>query len=208
MSELICITNRQLCTDNFLNRIEMLASCHPKQIILREKDLSPDEYKELAIKVLAICQPYHTPCVLHNFPAVAMELNCSAVHLPLPVLRGLSSEERAAFTTLGTSCSSIADALEAEALGCTYLIAGHIFDTDCKKGLPGRGVEFLHEVCSQTALPVYGIGGISAENIAEVHHAGAAGACIMSGVMTCEHPQAYISTLQSHWTLGITGSAI
>ena len=40
MSDLICITNRKLCSNNFSDQIEMIASAHPKAIVLREKDLS------------------------------------------------------------------------------------------------------------------------------------------------------------------------
>ena len=78
------------------------------------------------------------------------------------------------------------DALEAQALGCTYITAGHVFETDCKKGLPGRGLEFLRNVCAVVEIPVYGIGGIDSDNIALVRNAGASGACLMSSLMATE----------------------
>lgn len=40
------------------------------------------------------------------------------------------------------------DALKAQQLGATYVTAGHIYTTNCKKGLPPRGLEFLGEVCN------------------------------------------------------------
>ena len=77
------------------------------------------------------------------------------------------------------------EALEAEALGASYLIAGHIYATDCKKGLPARGTGFLRAVCEAADIPVYGIGGIHLDEaqIKEVLGCGAAGGCIMSGMM-------------------------
>ena len=75
---------------------------------------------------------------------------------------------------------------EAQDLGCTYITAGHIFLTDCKKGLPGRGLPFLEEICKTVRIPVYAIGGISSQNIESVRKTGAAGACIMSGFMRCK----------------------
>ncbi len=77
----------------------------------------------------------------------------------------------------------------AEKLGCTYIIAGHIYDTDCKKGLEGRGLEFLKSVAESVDIPVYAIGGITTENISDVRNAGASGACIMSSAMTCDSPR-------------------
>ena len=52
--------------------------------------------------------------------------------------------------------------------------------------MPPRGLSFLKEVCDSTDLPVFGIGGIHAERYPDVLSTGAAGACIMSGLMTCE----------------------
>ncbi len=64
------------------------------------------------------------------------------------------------FHTVGTSIHSVSEAVEAEKLGASYLTAGHIYVTDCKKGLPPRGLPFLQHVCQAVQIPVYGIGGI------------------------------------------------
>ncbi len=193
MSDILCVTNRHLCQENFLERIAKIASTHPVGIILREKDLSEKEYRELAEKVLKICRKYETLCILHSFANVAKELNCTALHLPFPVLRSLVAEEKNSFTILGASCHSVEEALEAEKLGCTYITAGHVFETDCKKGLPGRGLDFLKNVCENVSIPVYGIGGIAPDNMEEIRKAKAAGACVMSSIMNCEDVQKYLA---------------
>lgn len=192
MSELICVTNRSLCKGDFLKRIEEAAKQHPAGILLREKDLPEAEYKKLAEQVLEICKKHQVLCLLHSFAEAAMELGAEALHLPLSVLRGLSAEQRNCFSVLGASCHSVEEAKEAVALGCTYIIAGHIFATDCKKGLPGRGLDFLQSVCESVTVPVYAIGGINDRNIAAVREAGAKGACIMSGWMQCENVESYL----------------
>ncbi len=195
MSDIICVTNRALCAGDFLKRIERIAATHPAAIVLREKELTPDAYQELAEQVLRICKSYEVPCILHSFAEVAEKLAAEALQLPLPALRELSSDMKKKLRILGTSCHSVQDALEAERLGCTYLIAGHIYATDCKKGLPGRGIGFLREVCERVSIPVYAIGGITPENIKEVRRIGAAGACVMSGLMQCENVENYMREL-------------
>ena len=80
----------------------------------------------------------------------------------MAALERLSQEDKARFEYLGASCHSLEDAKTAQALGAHYIILGNIFETDCKKGLPGRGLEFLREVCRETELPVYAVGGINA----------------------------------------------
>ena len=192
MCDILCITNRSLCKEDFLKRIEKIASENPTGIVLREKDLTEKEYKDLAAKVIEICNRYNTPCILHNFTKVAIELNHPYLHLPLHILDNISAEDRRKFKVLGASCHSIDDAVRAENLGCNYIIAGHIFDTDCKKGLPGRGLDFLKNVCQRVKIPVYAIGGIRSENIKAVKNAGAKGVCVMSGVMMCEDVEEYL----------------
>lgn len=198
MSDLICVTNRKLCREDFLERIEKIAKNHPKGILLREKDLSPTEYALLAKKVLAICKKHHTLCILHSFIEIAELEGASAIHLPLPLLRNMTNRQKNSFSIIGTSCHSLAEALESEALGCTYITAGHIFPTDCKMGLPGRGLPFLLEICKSVSIPVYGIGGISKENISAIRATGAKGACIMSGIMQCDNVSAYLKNFEEN----------
>ncbi|MGI6109345.1 MAG: thiamine phosphate synthase [Eubacteriaceae bacterium] len=202
MSEILCFTSRSLCRENvpgtvqsrsdceqqtagFLKRIDEIAACQPAAIVLREKDLPESEYSELAARVLAVCRARRIRCILHSFVASAIDLGADAIHLPLPELRKLTENQKDCFKTIGASCHSVADAREAEALGCTYITAGHIFDTACKKGLPGRGIPFLKSVVDAVDIPVYAIGGIGPENAGAVLETGAAGICVMSSVMQC-----------------------
>ncbi len=166
-------------------------------VILREKDLQESDYLLLARNALAACKGTTAQCILHSFPHTAQDLRrCNALHLPLSALRILPQEEKERFPTLGASCHSLSDVQEAEALGCTYVTLGHIFATDCKKGVPPRGLSFLESVCWESKLPVYAIGGITRKNLVSVRDAGASGACIMSGLMVCEDPAAELNALR------------
>ncbi|MFR9001159.1 MAG: thiamine phosphate synthase [Anaerobutyricum soehngenii] len=54
----------------------------------------------------------------------------------------MTPQEKSHFQIIGASCHSLEEAKEAQNLGCTYITAGHIFLTDCKKGLPREGTSF------------------------------------------------------------------
>ena len=181
----ICVTNRTLCRDDFLTRIDHIAKKGVADaILLREKDLTEREYLELAEKVLSICKSHNRRCILHTYYKAAKELGCKEIHLPLPLLQKMRGEgEKEWFTTVGTSVHSLKQANLAMHLQADYMTAGHIFETDCKKGLPGRGLSFLSKVVCKSEVPVYGIGGISADNAGQIMETGAAGVCIMSGFM-------------------------
>lgn len=197
MFDLICVTNRKICKGDFLTRVEEIARSGVKSIILREKDLDEDAYTALAGQVLAICKKIETPCILHNYISAAFLLGADRIHLPLHVLRKITDKEKSRFSVMGASCHSIEEAREAEKQGCTYITVGHIFDTDCKKGVPGRGLVFLQEICESVSIPVYAIGGIDPSNYNAVYSAGAVGACIMSSFMQCKNVQKYT---ERYWT--------
>ena len=181
----ICVTNRTLCRDDFLTRIDHIAKKGVADaILLREKDLTEREYLELAEKVLSICKSHNRRCILHTYYKAAKELGCKEIHLPLPLLQKMREEgAKQWFTTVGTSVHSLKQANLAMHLQADYMTAGHIFETDCKKGLPGRGLSFLSKVVCKSEVPVYGIGGSSADNAGQIMETGAAGVCIMSGFM-------------------------
>lgn len=193
MSDIICVTARNLCGGDFMEQLAKIAEAAPKYIVLREKDLDESEYRTLAEKAIEICSNSETKLILHYYWKTAIELGKDSIHLPLHILRELSAEYKRRFSLIGVSCHSVEDALEAKALGAGYITAGHVFATDCKKGLPPRGLDFLREVCQSVDMPVYAIGGISPENFSQVMEAGASGACVMSGFMKSAQPKELMS---------------
>lgn len=254
--KLICVTNRHLCEDDFLDRLRRIAYagrslnnpgtnsfCNYNNnyssndasndntidsnidsniagkaffggIILREKDLSISEYEKLALAVKEICDEAGVDFIAHNFPEIDF---ADHLHLPLHKLKELDlegsidasqnelldarskpnsdSSRNSHIVRLGASCHSVEDAKTAESLGCSYVTFGHVFETDCKKGLEPRGLSLLGDVVRSVSIPVYAIGGISPGNYLDVIGAGAEGACIMSGFMKCPDPEEYIRTV-------------
>lgn len=185
MFKIIAVTNRKLCHIDFLEQIEILAKSEVDSIILREKDLSEEEYYNLAKNVLRICEKYNKECILHNFVGVAKRLGQSKIHLSLPMLEKHHNEVKN-FEKVGVSIHSLEEGERAVTFGATYITAGHIFQTDCKKDLEPRGGSFLENICRSIDIPVYAIGGISKYNINLVKEAGAKGACLMSSLMKAE----------------------
>lgn len=179
-NKLIAVTNRRLCPRSLPEQVERIAENGIRTIILREKDLDENEYFCLAEKMLDVCEKHDILLIPHTFTDTARRLGISRIHLPLRVLTKEICEE---FDIVGASVHSAEEAKFAESMGCTYVTAGHIFATDCKKGLAPRGLDFLKEVCESVSIPVYAIGGISDEKIPEILSVGAKGGCIMSGAM-------------------------
>lgn len=194
--KIICVTQRHLCADSFFSQLENICSAGVDGIILREKDLDEKGYLELAEKAADICGKYDVPMAAHSFPAAVRTGITYRLHMPEHRLSEIGDEERQSLKRLGTSIHSAEAARRAAHAGADYVTAGNIFETDCKKGLPGRGGEFLKAVVSSVDIPVYAIGGISPENIGSVKEQGAAGACLMSAFMQSDDPSRLLDELR------------
>lgn len=184
-------------------RIQKLAQAKPHAVMLREKDLELPAYERLARQTKEICDRYGVILILHQHSTAAINLQHQHLHLSMPALRVYRREVPA--IQVGASVHSAEEAREAEALGAAYVVAGHIYATDCKKGVPPRGTGFLRQVCQAVNLPVFAIGGIGRKNIGQVLETGSKGCCVMSEAMTCPDPAAFIQALSSRKVL--TGRA-
>lgn len=184
---LIAVTDRSLCGGDFLAQIKKITSVHPRSLILRERDLPDGEYLLLARQVQTVCEKADVPFFVHSRIEIAREIGCSNLHLPLPALAAMGTRPEG-FFCVSTSSHSMGDMEQAVSLGADRIILGTIFETLCKKGLRGKGLSFLQEICAACPLPVFAIGGIRLSNIDAVMAAGAAGGCMMSGFMEQSGP--------------------
>ena len=186
----IVITNRSLVQGDFLEQLKKVARLHPYAMILREKDLSDEEYEQLAEQVLAICEDEQVRLFVHSKTEIAKRIGCRCIHMTIPGLQVLSDVElrevQECFAQISVSCHSLEDMQYAVQHGATQIVLGTIFETECKKGLKGRGVAFVEEICRQCPVPVYAIGGMNEKRLPQVMAAGAAGGCMMSGFMRME----------------------
>lgn len=177
-----CITNRHLYDKPLREALEGILQQHPAGLILREKDLTEEEYQDLARAVMALCHQYDVPCWLHTFVDVARELQPEGLHLPLAVLRGLGENGRQGLPkNIGASCHSLEDIREAARLGATCCTFSPVYPSQCKPGVPPKGLELLQQVCEKSPVPVYALGGVTRDKAKELAAAGAAGGVMMSG---------------------------
>lgn len=190
LNDVIAVTNRRLSQRPFLEQIKRVCQLRPEAVILREKDLSETEYAKLAEEVYNITTSYDVRLIIHTYINVARELGINTVHMSLHNMREYRKEfidNVNKINNIKTGCSihSVEEAVEARNMGASYITAGHVYATDCKKGLAPRGLDFLKNVCDSVDIPVYAIGGINIDDgrRKEVKKYGAGGSCIMSGMM-------------------------
>lgn len=188
MKKVICISQKDACVEDFFARAERIFQQEVFAFILREKSLSEEAYRELALNLLPIAQKYPTPFLLNGHFALACELGLGVQlsfqawqelnESPVPVGISIHSAEEAEYIMQAQKKVSV-----------SHILAGHIFPTDCKKGLAPRGLEFLSSVCKiiNKKIPVFGLGGIEPEKMPALFKAGAYGGAIMSSCMKAPH---------------------
>ena len=194
------ITNRKLCeNENLEKQIEKIFSAYKRKIILedfeivaltlREKDLDKNEYLNLVKKIYPICKRYRIDLILHQNYDLNLDkkYNIGGIHLSYEIFKSLNENIREElikkYKKIGVSIHSVDEAKEVENLGATYVVAGHIFETDCKKDLEPRGLNFIKELSSILTIPIFTIGGINKENSHLAINSGAFGVCMMSSLM-------------------------
>lgn len=194
------ISNRKLCeNENLEKQIEKIFSAYQRKIILenfeivsltlREKDLNKNKYLKLVEKIYPICQKYRIDLILHQNYDLRLDnkYNIKGLHLSYNTFKSLNKNIREElirkYKKIGVSIHSIDEAKEVEMLGATYIVAGHIFETDCKKDLEPRGLKFIQELSLILTIPIFAIGGINQENSHLVINSGAFGICMMSSLM-------------------------
>lgn len=155
-------------------------------IQLRERDLPTKDLLSLAQEIQAITMPHAVPLIVNDRVDLMMALNLEGVHLrsdsvpPGPVRRLIGSHR-----LIGVSTHSAEDVRGANAGGADYVVFGPIFDTPSKRAFGSPlGLELLGEVCRQSALPVFAIGGITSDRVREVRRAGAHGVAVIGALLT------------------------
>ena len=190
-----CITNRRLVKGDFLAQIECVAAMEMVDwIIVREKDLSAEEYRTLFSQVVRIAHRHEKKCLAHGRIALGVmsELGADGIHLPLDALRkwraasgwgGRRSGGEDAVQLVGASAHSASELAEAAALGADYATLSPIFATACKPGAVPLGTAALAAACQKSLIPIFALGGIGMDKLDACIEAGAAGCCMMSELM-------------------------
>ena len=183
----VCITNRLLCKNDFFEQIEYICKQNLYALILREKDLDDKTYEEFAVKCNDICTKNNVLFFINTKIHIAQKLKIKNIQVSFENFVN-NKESLNSFDTVAVSVHSLSEALTVqkfveETSQNIFLIAGHIFETDCKKGLAPKGIEFLKEICANVEIPVFAIGGINQNTIKQLKGINIEGVCSMSELM-------------------------
>ncbi|GGM41375.1 thiamine phosphate synthase [Haloarcula argentinensis] len=168
---------------------------------LREKDRTARERYELGLELRELTREAGVTFVVNDRVDIAQALDADGVHLgdddlPVPVARELLGDD----ALIGRSVSTVEDAQEAAAAGADYLGVGAVFATGSKDDIDDDeyavGTDRVAAIAEAVDIPFVGIGGITAENAAEVVEAGADGVAVITAITRADDPAAAAEALQ------------
>jgi len=189
---LYLVTNRyQDSLENFLEKVETACRSGVTIIQLREKNLTTNQYYQLAKQVKEITDAYQVPLIIDDRLAVCLAVDAAGLHigddeLPVSVARKVLGPEK----ILGVTAKTVKRALEAETSGADYLGTGAIFPTTTKENAPITLISTLKTICQTVAIPVVAIGGLTSENIDQLTGTGIAGVAVVRDLMQAEDIEA------------------
>ena len=185
---LYLVTNRyQDSLESFLEKIETACRSGVTIVQLREKNLTTNQYYQLAKQVKEITDAYQVPLIIDDRLDVCLAVDAAGLHigddeLPVLVARKVLGPEK----ILGVTAKTVERALEAEESGANYLGTGAIFPTTTKENAPITLISTLKTICQRVAIPVVAIGGLTSENIAQLIGTGIAGVAVVRDLMQAE----------------------
>jgi thiamine-phosphate pyrophosphorylase len=138
---------------------------------LREKALGARELYELACALRDRCAPYRAPLLVNDRIDVAIAADADGVHLPansfaIADARALLGPSR----LIGISTHDPAETAAAADAGADFAVYGPIYDPISKPayGPPGGSANLARAVEAACAMPLYALGGITADRVREL----------------------------------------
>ena len=189
---LYLVTNRyQDSLESFLKKVETACRSGVTIVQLREKNLTTNQYYQLAKQVKEITDAYQIPLIIDDRLDVCLAVDAAGLHigddeLPVSVARQVLGSDK----ILGVTAKTVKRALEAEESGADYLGTGAIFPTTTKENAPITLISTLKTICQRVAIPVVAIGGLTSENIDQLAATGIAGVAVVRDLMQAEDIEA------------------
>lgn len=178
LPHLYAISNAaELGVEEFMRRLEIALQGGLRLVQLREKNLSLDELRTLALGVVALAHQYGARVLISCDVEMANEVGADGVHLTSAKLAECA--ERPAVAWCAASCHSVEELRRAEALGCDFVLLSPVLPTKSHPGAPHLGWEQFSAIAAGLSMPVYALGGLNHADMQTAWQHGAHGIALL-----------------------------
>lgn len=151
-------------------------------VILRERDLPDAELGRLVSALLPL-RDEGARLIVSRRLDVACAYGLDGVHLAADAV-GVAEARRwlGEGALIGYSAHTPEEGRRVAAAGADYVTLSPVYATESKPGAPARGTAWLGRAAREIAVPVLGLGGVTASRAAEVIRSGAWGVAAVSAI--------------------------
>ena len=168
--------------ERLLENVAEAARCGVDFVQLREKDLSARELESLAGETMERLRASSggTRLLINSRTDVALAVGADGVHLgakdvsPKDVRKMWRAADGPAEPIVAVSCHVESEVVAAEKAGADFVAFGPVFGKKDAPEMDAVGLDLLRTVC-RGRIPVFALGGVTAENAAMCADAGAKG---------------------------------
>jgi len=156
---------------------------------LREKDLEARDLCQLANRLVPICRRYRAPILINGRIDVAIAACADGVHLPADSFSAAQARKLLGPSRLiGFSTHKTEEIVRAQEEGADFVVFGPIFTPNSKQ-LRGtaQGLAGLRAACRTALIPLYAIGGVTADRARKIIF-DAAGVAVIGAVIGASDP--------------------
>ena len=210
-SHLYVITDRTLSRERSIIQVIAKAIAGGAGIIqLRDKESTSKKLVQDGFSLRELTKEQNVIFIVNDRVDVALAVNADGVHLgqddfPINLARKIIGEDK----IIGVSVGNVEEAIQAVKDSADYVSIGSIFPTQTKLDAGNAvGTQIISEIKKYVSVPLVAIGGITADNIAQVAAAGADYAAVISAVVGADDVEAAARCLQSRFLGGLHGTEI
>ncbi len=158
---------------------------------LREKDLPHDAIVESARRLKALLQPAGVPLIVNDHLDVAVAADADGLHLGQEDLNAAAAGAAlGSGKILGLSAGDPEEAQRVDPALVDYVGIGPAYATGSKADAGAAiGLAGLRDLRDRLDLPLVAIGGINADNAAEVMTSGVQGVAVVSAICAADDPE-------------------
>ena len=207
---LCLVTDRGVCPPEELpQRVAAAVAGGVDMVQLRDKELPGGALFEQAMELREVVQDL--ALLLVNERADVAAASCShgvqlgEAALATELVRAIVGGD----AIIGRSVHSVDGAKDAAAAGADFLLVGTMFATRSHPGEEPSGPGLLERIrAAGVSVPLLAIGGITADNIAQVMAAGASGAAVITSVLASDDPEVAARLLKSAMMDAVPASSV
>ncbi|HEU0186793.1 MAG TPA: Nudix family hydrolase [Gallionellaceae bacterium] len=167
----------ELGAEVFLQRLQLALERGLRLLQIREKGWSREALRDLSLHVVALAHAHGALVLLNGDVALAQEVGADGVQLTAAQLE--QSSVRPDVAWCAASCHTLEELRHAEALGVDFVCLSPVLPTKSHPGAQTLGWERFAEMARVSSIPVYALGGLTADSAEEAWQHGAHGIALL-----------------------------